>query len=45
MGALAGAIGVVVLWMRARRATAGRRAAAAIAESEHAPGAAAIPAR
>ena len=45
MGAVAGAIGVVVLWMRARRATAADEAAAAIAESEHAPGAAAIPAR
>ena len=45
MGAVAGAIGVVVLWMRARRSTAADEAAAAIAETEHAPGAAAIPAR
>jgi MFS family permease len=45
MGALAGAIGVVVLWMRARRATAADEAAAAIGETEPAPGGAAIPAR
>jgi MFS family permease len=45
MGAVAGAIGVVVLWLRARRATAADEAAAALEETEPAPGAAAIPAR
>ncbi len=44
-GAVAGAIGVVVLWLRARRSTRAEEAAAAIPETEHAPGAAAIPAR
>jgi hypothetical protein len=45
MGAVAGAIGVVVLWMRARRVTAADEAAAEVAETEPVPGAAAIPAR
>ena len=45
MGAVAGAIGVVVLWMRARRVDPRRRGCRSDAESEHAPGAAAIPAR
>jgi MFS family permease len=45
MGVVAGAIGVVVLWMRARRSTRDEEADAALPETEHAPGAAAIPAR
>jgi predicted MFS family arabinose efflux permease len=44
-GAVAGAIGVVVLWMRARRSTRAEEAADAMPETERAPGAAAIPAR
>jgi MFS family permease len=44
-GAVAGVIGVVVLWLRARRSTRADAAAAELAETEPAPGAAAIPAR